>query len=102
MVRDDKTYLYDIAQSCRNIRQFTNNLEFQAYAGDLLVKSAVERQFILIGEALNNLKRLDGTVYNKIPYAGQNVGFRNILRIGLGPTRLGNNRKVCQDATGNV
>ena len=79
MERDERTYLYDIILSCQNILVFTADLNFPAYQSNALVKSAVERQFILIGEALNNLKRVDVNAYNKISFAGQIVGFRNIL-----------------------
>ena len=79
MERDGRTYLYDIAQSCRNIRIFTQGVDFQIYAANLLIKSAVERQFIIIGEAINRLKQIDEFAYDKISQAGQIVGFRNIL-----------------------
>jgi len=52
MGRDVNAYLYDIIQSCQNIRKFTATIDFQKYEADLPIKSAVERQFI-IGEALN-------------------------------------------------
>ena len=79
MERDINTHLYDIVQSCHNIRAFTQTIDLQTYMADLLVKSAVERQFIVIGEALNRLQRLDVTVYNQISHAAQIVAFRNIL-----------------------
>jgi uncharacterized protein with HEPN domain len=79
MERDIDTHLYDIIQSCLSIQNFTQGLDFQVYASDGLVRSAVERQFIIIGEALNRIKRFDCTVYDRIRYAEQIVGFGNIL-----------------------
>jgi uncharacterized protein with HEPN domain len=79
MERDINTHLYDIVQSCQHILAFTQTVDFQTYTADLLIKSAVERQFIIIGEALNRIKRLDTCVYNQIAHAEQIVGFRNIL-----------------------
>jgi uncharacterized protein with HEPN domain len=79
MEHDINTHLYDIVQSCQNIRVFTRNIDHQTYIDNLLIKSAVERQFIIIGEALNRIKRLDVMVYNQIGYAEQIVSFRNIL-----------------------
>jgi uncharacterized protein with HEPN domain len=64
MERDTNTYLYDIIQSCQNIRKFTATIDFQTYESDLLIKSAVERQFIIIGEALNRINRFDPVIYN--------------------------------------
>jgi len=79
MDRDTNSYLYEIIQSCRNIENFTHNVGFQSYSTDLLIKSAVERQFITIGEALNRIKRFAPETYNKIPDADRIIGFRNIL-----------------------
>ena len=79
MERDTNAYLYEIIQSCHNIRKFTVNIDFQTYETDLLIKSAVERQFIIIGEALNRINRFDPVVYNHIPHAERIIGFRNIL-----------------------
>ena len=79
MERDTNTYFYEIIQSCQNIQNFTNNLDFQAYSASLLIKSAVERQFIIIGEALNRINRFDPVMYNHIPRAERIIGFRNII-----------------------
>jgi Uncharacterized conserved protein len=79
MERDSNTYLYDIVQGCHTIHIFTQHLDFEMYTADLLVKSAVERQFIIIGEALSRLKRFDVTMYDQISHADQIVGFRHIL-----------------------
>jgi uncharacterized protein with HEPN domain len=79
MERDTNTYLYDIIQSCPNIRQFTTDIDFQTYTANLLIKSAVERQFIIIGEGLNRINRFDPVMYNHIPHAERIIGFRNII-----------------------
>jgi uncharacterized protein with HEPN domain len=79
MGRDANAYLYDIIQSCHNIRTFTANIDFQTYEADLLIKSAVERQFIIIGESLHRIHRFDPVMYNHIPHAERIIGFRNIL-----------------------
>jgi len=49
------------------------------YVGDLMLRSAVERQFMAIGEALNQLSKLDSTLAGSIPELGRVVGFRNVL-----------------------
>jgi uncharacterized protein with HEPN domain len=79
MERNTNTYLYEIIQSCQNIKQFTADIDFSTYENNLLVKSAVERQFIIIGEALNRIKNLDQSMCNQIPQVERIIGFRNIL-----------------------
>lgn len=44
-----------------------------------MLRSAVERQFGIIGEALSRLARDDGDVAAAIPDHGTIVAFRNIL-----------------------
>lgn len=79
MERDPRGLLYDIGESCRNILYFTSGLDLAGYTADLLVRSAVERQFIVIGEALNRLKHVDKEIYDRFQEAGKIIGFRNIL-----------------------
>jgi uncharacterized protein with HEPN domain len=62
-----------------NISQFVQGKDFDAYVGDDLLRSAVERQFEIIGEALGRLARLDPNWSTTIPDLPRIVGFRNIL-----------------------
>lgn len=79
MERDPNAMLYDIAASCRRIISFTSAADFQRYTSDELLKSAVERQFIIIGEALNRLGQLRSEIVDRISDSSQIIGFRNIL-----------------------
>jgi uncharacterized protein with HEPN domain len=45
----------------------------------VLVQSAVERQFEIIGEALNQLSKIAPDLASKVPDYQQIVAFRNIL-----------------------
>jgi uncharacterized protein with HEPN domain len=51
----------------------------RAYKASSLVQSAVERQFEIIGEALNQLSKIAPDVAAKVPDHKQIVAFRNIL-----------------------
>jgi uncharacterized protein with HEPN domain len=79
MERDLNTFLFQIVENCDRILEFVGEKKFDDYSGDELVKSAVERRFINIGESLVRLKQVDAAVFGRIPNAQQIVGFRNIL-----------------------
>jgi uncharacterized protein with HEPN domain len=57
----------------------TAGKSFADFDSDLVLRSAVERQFEILGEALNRLDRLDPTLGARIPDLRQIVAFRNIL-----------------------
>ena len=46
-------FLYDIQQEGNKITRFVDGKAFLDYEGDDLLRSGVERQFEIIGEALN-------------------------------------------------
>jgi len=49
------------------------------YLDDLLRRRAVEREFEIVGEALNRLSRVDPETARRIPELKDAVGLRNIL-----------------------
>ena len=79
MERDVNTQLFDVVENCKLIREFVTGLDFAAYSGGELVRSAVERRFINIGEALSRLKQTSPDIFAKIGNAQRIVGFRNVL-----------------------
>jgi uncharacterized protein with HEPN domain len=52
---------------------------FDDYTSDALLRSAVERQFEIVGEALNNLSKVDAQLASSIPDLRRIVAFRNVL-----------------------
>lgn len=52
MPRDERVYLADILESCDAIESAAQNLELAAYQDNCLGLSSVEREFIIIGEAI--------------------------------------------------
>jgi len=74
-----RKYLYDIAQAADLIESFTSDKTFADYEANAMLRSAVERQFEIIGEALAQLTRLDEPLAAKIEDYRRIIAFRNIL-----------------------
>ena len=49
MQRDPRTYLFDMRQACDLISEFTAGRTLDQYQTDALLRSAVERQFQILG-----------------------------------------------------
>jgi uncharacterized protein with HEPN domain len=79
MQRDQRAYLWDIKEAAEAIQGFTENKTYEDYTNGLMLRSAVERQFEVIGEALNQLSRIDSELVSLIPDAPQIIAFRNLL-----------------------
>ena len=79
MPLEDKALLYDIREACLLVLAFTRDKDYEAYAADPALRSAVERQFITIGEALNRLVKLNPEYTARIPQSRAIISFRNIL-----------------------
>jgi uncharacterized protein with HEPN domain len=72
-------YLHDIAQACDRLARFTVGKGLADYEADEMLRSAVERQFEIIGEALNQMLRLEPGLASQISNAAQIIAFRNLL-----------------------
>jgi uncharacterized protein with HEPN domain len=66
-------------QAAALIADFTTGLDYDTYAVDAMVRSAVERQFEVIGEALGQLAKLDPETAGRISDHRRIIAFRNIL-----------------------
>lgn len=71
--------LHDARSACAAVATFTQGKDFAMYAADPLLRSAVERQFEIVGEALGRAVRRDQTVETLIPEVHRIVGLRNRL-----------------------
>ncbi len=69
--------LLDASGACRAIGEFTAGHTFKHYKGDLLLRSAVERQFEILGEAFGRIDSLDSTFRDQVPELGAIIGMRN-------------------------
>jgi uncharacterized protein with HEPN domain len=79
MPPDVAMLLQDAVTAARIIQQFVLSKGFDDYLSDHMLRSAVERQFTILGEALVQASKLDQTIIGKITSFRQIAGFRNIL-----------------------
>ena len=79
MERDPRAYLWDVREAAGAILEFSAGKTFEDYASDRMLRSAVERQFEIVGEALNQLCKIEPQWADRIPDVPQIVAFRNLL-----------------------
>jgi uncharacterized protein with HEPN domain len=78
MTEKSTKYLSDILMAIELIEEFiVDDKDFTLYDNDRKTQSAVERQLAIIGEALNQFKKLEPEV--KIENDKQIISFRNRL-----------------------
>ena len=53
MLPESRKYLYDICHAAEPLGRFTDGKTYDDYSEDDLLRSAVELQFEIIGEAVN-------------------------------------------------
>ncbi len=71
--------LEDIRLAVMAIQEFIHGRSLADYHSDRLLRAGVERQFIIIGEALSRLDKLDASLANRLTDYRKIIGFRNIL-----------------------
>ena len=74
-----KKCLYDIQEAADLLTKFVQDKIFADYERDAMLRSAVERQFEIIGEALSKLAKLDERYVLSISEHKRIIAFRNIL-----------------------
>ena len=74
-----RKYLTDIQIAADRIERFCAGKRFEQYLEDEMLRSAVERQFGIIGEALSRLAKEDAAMAAGIPDHATIIAFRNIL-----------------------
>ena len=72
-------HVWDALQAVRALRRFTQGVSEEEYLSDLMLSSAVERQFEILCEALNRVRRSDPQTADKIPDIHRIIGMRNII-----------------------
>ena len=79
MRRDARYYLWAALKAAEAVQTFVRSKTYEIFLEDDLVRSAVERQLQIIGEALSQLFKVDPQMAGSIVELGRIVAFRNIL-----------------------
>jgi uncharacterized protein with HEPN domain len=79
MKGDTRKHLIDILQAADEINRFVLGMDLNAYQGNSVTQRAVERDFEIIGEALNRIGKTDEDLLEQISEYRRIIGFRNIL-----------------------
>ncbi len=76
---DPVVSLSDALRAAEAIQSFTSGRTLAEYEQDVMLSSAVERQFEIIGEALNRATQEDASLAAQLPEASHIIAFRNRL-----------------------
>jgi len=79
MRRDCRVLLMAVVESADAINEAVEGIGFDDYCNSRLIRAAVEREFITIGEALNNLSRVDSDLFARIDQAVRIISFRKLI-----------------------
>jgi uncharacterized protein with HEPN domain len=79
MQLESKKYVFDIAEAAKLATEFVRGKTFSDYAGDAMLRSAVERQLTIAGEALVQLAGTDLTTASRFTDYKRIIAFRNVL-----------------------
>ena len=77
--RDRRCYLWDALKAAQSVQAFVRGKTYEAFIEDQLLRSGVERQLQIIGEALSQLAKLDPQLASNLAELRRIVAFRNIL-----------------------
>ena len=75
-------WLDDVVRACQRIETYTAGLEQDGYEDDRLVRDAVERNLMIIGEALYRLAQVDPHTAARVSNLHQIVAVRHRLAHG--------------------
>ena len=77
--RDPRILLRNIVKAAAKIENYIDSVDLATYVGDEGIQDQLERNFISIGEALNQLSRDAPDLAGRFPEVGDIIGFRHVL-----------------------
>ena len=80
-------YIWDVADSCKAIADYAKDKALNDYLADRKPRTAVERELIIIGEALFQAEKSDPELVNHIKDLHKIISFRHVLVHGYGEVK---------------
>jgi uncharacterized protein with HEPN domain len=77
-VKPERAHLWDMLKAAREIGAFIQGADGTSFEKDLMLRSAVERQFEIMGEAARRISNEFHERHSEIPWS-RIIGLRNIL-----------------------
>jgi uncharacterized protein with HEPN domain len=75
---DDLESLWDMRKAIGRIQEFTAGISEETYLANVLVQSAVERQFEILGEAARRVSREFQVAHPEVDWRNT-IGLRNVI-----------------------
>ncbi|MCK5787246.1 MAG: DUF86 domain-containing protein [Candidatus Sabulitectum sp.] len=76
--RKDAGLLYDIISAAKEIETFVEDCDFEKFTSNKMLRYAVERQLLVIGEAARRLSEDFRNSVSSVPWQAV-IGLRNII-----------------------
>ncbi len=77
--RDTRAYLWDIVEACDAVTRYIAGVDFARYSSDRQLRSAVEREVFIIGEAVNSIRKEEPLAVHVLGDVAGIIEVRNIL-----------------------
>ena len=82
MPHDVRKSVWDALNACRLIQEFSQDHTLETYQRNPRDRSAVERQFEILGEAFNRIAEADPSLRSRFSEMGDAIGMRNRISHG--------------------
>jgi len=66
----DTALLWDMREACRAVTEFTAGVKYSRFERDKMLRSAVERQFLILGEAARQVSEGFRERHPDVPWRG--------------------------------
>jgi uncharacterized protein with HEPN domain len=77
--RDIRVHLHDVVAAAEAIRAFIAGRTLRDYRDGLMLRSAVERQFEILGKAMTRALRADAGLSERLAASRGAIDFRNVI-----------------------